>query len=104
VALSDFTYVTATEMPAGMVKRRVSSMELTQVVIAWIEHYGPKLNAVGVRDFEQVLVAARDADEARARGETRPLLGIPMTIKESFNIAGLPTTRGIPFPTRCPRI
>lgn len=96
MALSDFTYATATELLAGMAKRQVSSVELTQTAIARIERYDPKLNAVCVRDFERALMAARDADEARARGETRPLLGIPMTIKESFNIAGLPTTWGIP--------
>ena len=40
--------------------------------------------------------AARAADAALARGEQRPLLGMPMTVKESFNVAGLPTTWGIP--------
>ena len=40
--------------------------------------------------------AAREADAALARGERRPLLGIPMTVKESFNVAGLPTTWGFP--------
>jgi amidase len=36
--------------------------------------------------------AARAADAALARGERKPLLGLPFTVKESFNIAGLPTT------------
>ncbi len=40
--------------------------------------------------------AARAADAARARGETKPLLGIPLTVKESYNVAGLPTTWGFP--------
>ena len=40
--------------------------------------------------------AAKAADAALARGERRPLLGVPMTVKESFNVAGLPTTWGIP--------
>jgi amidase len=96
LAVSDFAYATATELLAAMAERRVSSIELTQAAIARIERYDVKLNAVCVRDFERALVAARDADEVRARGETKPLLGIPMTIKESFNIAGLPTTWGIP--------
>ena len=38
----------------------------------------------------------RRADQARARGEDRPLLGIPVTVKESYNMAGLPTTWGMP--------
>src|SRR5258708_5911779 len=40
--------------------------------------------------------AARAADKALAAGERRPLLGIPITVKESYNIAGLPTTWGFP--------
>src|SRR6201999_2957968 len=55
-----------------------------------------KINAVCVRDFDRGLQAARAADAARARGETGPLLGIPLTVKESYNVAGLPTTWGNP--------
>ena len=55
-----------------------------------------KINAICVRDFERGLEAARAADADLARGETRPLLGMPMTVKESYNVAGLPTTWGIP--------
>ena len=55
-----------------------------------------KINAICVRDFERAPAAARDADAALARGEKKPLLGIPMTVKESYNVAGLPTTWGIP--------
>jgi amidase len=51
---------------------------------------------VPVRDFERAREAAKQADAALARGERRPLLGVPVTIKESYNIAGLPTTWGIP--------
>src|SRR5262249_8857504 len=40
--------------------------------------------------------AAKEADTALARGERRPLLGLPMTLKEQFNVAGLPTTWGNP--------
>ena len=39
--------------------------------------------------------AAIAADQALARGERRPLLGLPMTVKEAFNVAGLPTCRSI---------
>jgi amidase len=55
-----------------------------------------RLNAVVVRDFERARETAKAADAALARGERRPLLGIPITIKEAFNLAGLPTTWGIP--------
>jgi len=49
-----------------------------------------------VRDFERAREAARAADAALARGERRPLLGVPGTVKEAFNVAGLPTTWGYP--------
>ena len=51
-----------------------------------------------VRDFERAREAAKAADAALARGESRPLLGVPMTVKESHHIPGLPTTWGLePF-------
>ncbi len=49
-----------------------------------------------VRDFDRARAAAIEADRALARGERQPLLGIPMTVKEAFNVAGLPTTWGLP--------
>ena len=64
--------------------------------IARIEALDGPINAVVVRDFERARAAARAADAALARGEQRPLLGVPMTVKEAFNVAGLPTTWGMP--------
>jgi amidase len=49
-----------------------------------------------VRDFDRARAAADLADAALARGERRPLLGLPMTVKEMFNVAGLPTTWDFP--------
>lgn len=54
----------------------------------------PKINAVVVRDFDRAREAARAADAALARGERRPLLGLPMTVKDQFNVVGLPTSWG----------
>jgi amidase len=96
VDATDFDYATATELLAAMDQRKVSAVELTQTAIARIERYDTRLNAICVRDFERALTAARAADDARSRGEAGRLLGVPMTVKESFNIAGLPTTWGIP--------
>ncbi|WP_051581463.1 amidase [Pseudonocardia acaciae] len=77
-----------------MASGRVSSVELTEAAIARIERHDATINAVCVPDFERALAAARDADAARARGEVTPLLGVPMTVKESYHVAGLPTTWG----------
>jgi amidase len=75
----------------------VTSAELTDEAIARIELDDKAINAICVPDFDRARTAARDADQARARGDDRPLLGIPVTVKESYNIAGLPTTWGVPL-------
>jgi len=84
------------ELVAALAARKISALELTDHVIARIEALDKKLNAVVVRDFERGREAAKRADSALARGEQRPLLGIPILIKESFEVAGLPTTWGVP--------
>jgi amidase len=96
VAKSQWSFETATGLAAALAKKEVSAIELTEHAIARIERHDVRINAVCVRDFDRARDAARAADAARARGETRPLLGIPMTVKESYNVAGLPTTWGIP--------
>jgi amidase len=96
LAKSQWSFRTATEMSAALAAKQVSAVELAQDAIARIERHDGKINAVCVRDFDRGLDAARAADAARARGETRTLLGIPLTVKESYNVAGLPTTWGFP--------
>ena len=89
-------YRTAEALVAALVARQISAVELTDHAIARIEALDGRINAVVVRDFERARAAAAQADKALAAGERRPLLGIPMTVKESFNVAGLPTTWGFP--------
>ncbi|MGI8815581.1 MAG: amidase [Pseudonocardia sp.] len=96
MADAGLAYRSATGLLEAMATGEVSAVELADAAIARIEQHDATINAVCVRDFDRALAAARDADAARARGEVRPLLGVPMTIKESFNVAGLPTTWGIP--------
>jgi amidase len=88
--------MTAVDLSAALAAKKVSAVELAQDAIGRIERHDKKINAVCVRDFERGLAAARAADTALARGDKKPLLGIPLTAKESYNIAGLPTTWGIP--------
>jgi amidase len=96
VSQSDWDFKTATELVAALTARRVSAFELTKLAIARIEAQDPRINAICVRDFDRALAAARAADAALQRGERRPLLGVPTTIKESFNMVGLPTSWGMP--------
>src|SRR5512146_177008 len=85
---------TASELVADLAARKVSALELADAAIGRIEARDKAINAVVVRDFDRALEAARAADAALARGERRPLLGLPMTVKESHDIAGLPSTWG----------
>ena len=87
---------TAGEIVQRLAKRTVGALELTDAAIARIEDRDRAINAVVVRDFERARDAARAADAALSRGERRPLLGVPMTVKESNNVAGLPSTWGSP--------
>jgi len=91
-----FAYRTAGELVQALADRKMSSRELLDAAISRVEALDPKINAVVVRDFERARAAADAADAALARGERRPLLGLPMTVKEQFGIAGLPTTDGYP--------
>jgi amidase len=96
VAKSQWSFKTAVEMSAALKAKEVSAVELAQDAIGRIERHDARINAICVRDFDRALTAAREADAARARGESKPLLGIPLTVKESYNVAGLPTTWGFP--------
>ena len=89
-------FETATQLIHALRARRVSAVELLDQLIERIEARDGLINAVVVRDFERAHVAAVGADAALALGDRRPLLGLPMTVKEAFNVAGLATTWGIP--------
>ncbi len=92
----DSPYLCVGRLVAALAAKEISACEIAEAAIARIESLDPMLNAVCVRDFDRARDAARLADDALAKGEKRPLLGIPLLVKESFNVAGLPTTWGIP--------
>jgi len=78
-----------------MVRRKeISSRELTEALLARIDAVNPTVNAVVELRRDAALREAAAADRATAEGELGPLHGVPMTIKESFNVAGLHTTWG----------
>jgi amidase len=96
LAKSEWSFKTAVDVTAALKAKKVSAVELAKDAIGRIERHDGKINAICVRDFDRALEAARAADAALARGESKPLLGIPLTAKESYNMAGLPTTYGVP--------
>jgi amidase len=84
----------AIETAAAIASGETSARAECDAAITRIEALDGAINAVVVRDFDRARLAADQADAAVARGERRPLLGVPMTVKEAFNVAGLPTTWG----------
>ena len=94
MANSEWTYRSARELLRALLAKEVSALELARDAIARIERHDGKINAICVRDFSRALDAARAQDDAIAKRDFRPLTGIPMTVKESYNVAGLPTTWG----------
>lgn len=97
---------TAAELPfasaleaAGAIRRgEVSSVELTTHLLGRIDRLNPKLNAIVTLDRERALARAREADQARSRGQSwGPFHGVPVTIKDAFEVAGLRSTGGAPF-------
>lgn len=92
---SDLADATAGETVRAIAAGRISALEATDAAIARIEARDGPVNAVVVRDFDRARTAAKEADAAVARGERKPLLGVPMTVKEANWVAGLPTTWGM---------
>jgi amidase len=78
--------------------RKISAAEALEHFLARIDSYNGRINAVIWRAAAHARQRARAADEALAKGEVfGPLHGVPMTIKESYNVAGSPTTWGDPM-------
>lgn len=94
--MSDIAFASATTLAQKIRDKEIGCLELLELYLARVEKYDGALNAIVVRDFERGRARAREADEALARGENwGPLHGVPMTIKESYDIAGLPSSWGV---------
>jgi amidase len=92
--MTDPTFLPAWRLAALIRECAISCLELLDHYIARVERLDPRINAVVVRDFDRARERARALDAQSDRGA--PLFGVPMTIKESFDVAGLPTTWGVP--------
>ncbi|MBV9784370.1 MAG: Asp-tRNA(Asn)/Glu-tRNA(Gln) amidotransferase subunit GatA, partial [Acidisphaera sp.] len=91
MSLGDLTLIAARD---GLRARRFSSRELTEHFLSAIEALNPRLNAFVTVTAEGARAQADAADAALARGETRPLLGLPLGIKDLFCTRGVRTTAG----------
>jgi amidase len=96
--MTELCFQSATAIAQAIREGRVSAREALEVFLARVEAHNPALNAVVVLDADRARKQADAADAARSRGEPLgPLHGVPMTVKESFDWAGHPTTWGLPF-------
>jgi amidase len=98
--LSDVCFAGVVEQAPLLDAREISARELVTAYLARIEAANPRLRAYRDVFAEQALLDAERADDRRAHGETAPLLGIPLAIKEDQDIAGWPTTSGTAAVTR----
>lgn len=88
-------YASAGELLADLRAQRVTSEELLQAALDRVSTVNPLLNPVVALDSSGALERARAADRARAAGETCGVLhGLPMTVKDCIEVAGLPTVNG----------
>lgn len=98
-----FAFAPATTLLEGLRKRAWSSHELIAGFRQRILQYNPALNAIIIDRLDEAEAEARDADRRRSEGVEAPLLGLPITIKEAIDVAGLPATSGMPeFAGRIP--
>ncbi len=78
--------------------KQISSVELTKLMLDRIQKLNPKINAIVTITAEAAMQRAKEADAALAKGKIwGPLHGVPCTIKDTFETAGVLTTAGAPF-------
>lgn len=88
-------FSSATSIARRIREGEIGAREALEHFIARIERYNGEVNAVVCTDYEGARARADEADRSRARGdELAPLHGVPLTIKEMFDVSGLPTTWG----------
>ncbi len=101
-AIGDLVDQPATTLATMIQQKMISSEELVRACLERINKVNPKINAVVTLTAERALEDAKRADVALAKGECHgPLHGVPMTIKDSFDTAGVRSTAGTKGRERC---
>lgn len=89
-------FASAVGLADAIRNQAISSVEMLQLYLARIDRYNPALNAVIYTDLDRALKAAKARDADLASGKRiGPLHGVPITVKEAFDVAGMPTTWGM---------
>jgi amidase len=96
--MDDLAFRGAAELADSICKRKISSREMLDHYLARVERLNPKLIAIVTLDAERARKRADAADDALARGENwGPLHGVPITVKDAIETAGIRTTAGAPM-------
>ena len=92
---ADTAFWSATRLARALKAKKIGALELLELYVQRIARHDKALNAVPVRDYAVARKRARalDSTPVAKRG---PLAGLPMTVKESFDLKGHPTTWGLP--------
>lgn len=95
--MADPAFRSASQWAKAIRAKKISSRELLELYLDRVRRFNPLLNAVIATDVPAAKKRARAADQALARGKVfGPLHGVPMTLKESYDLKGLPSTWGVP--------
>src|SRR5262245_48275147 len=93
----DVPFRSAKQLAALVRSKKIGCVELLDLYLERMRRLNPRINAIVATDVEGARKRARAADRALARRQVwGPLHGVPMTIKESYDVVGLPTTWGVP--------
>ena len=86
----------AKQLASDIRRRRIGCLEALDLFLARVDRFNPQLNAIVASDPDAARRRARQADAALRKGKVwGPLHGVPMTVKESYDVVGMPTTWGL---------
>ena len=95
--MDDIAFSSATRLARKIKQKAIGCAELLTLYVERMQRFNPALNAIVVQRVDEAMQRAKEADAALAKGEDwGPLHGVPMTVKESYDVAGTPTTWGSP--------
>lgn len=95
--MTDIAFLSANRLAKLIRKRKIGCLELLDHYLSRVERFNPALNAIISTDIPAARRRARLADKMVAKGEKlAPLHGVPVTVKESFDVKGLATSWGVP--------
>ncbi len=95
--MNDKTYLSAVRLVKEISEKSISSLDLLELTIEQYHQHNPYINAIIATDLDGARSRARKADKAISQGETwGPLHGLPMTVKDSLEVIGMPCAAGAP--------